>query len=276
MRTSTGWKVVSYIILALLLIWTIFPFYWMAITSLKPNKEMYTAEPTLWPTQFVLDHYRELFTSKGFPILLRNSSVIAAVTTGTSIVFGALAAYALTRLRFRGRRAAALGLILSYLVPTSVLFIPLFALLHAIGLNNTLRGLILADLTLTIPFCTWLFVGYFRTVPQELEEAALVDGCTPIGALLRVVLPLSAPAVAVVALFSFTLAWNEFLYAVVFTHSRETMPLTAGLANMRAEDIFFWGQMMGMSLLMSFPPVLLYFVAQRWIVGGLVVGAVKG
>lgn len=276
MRIGIGWKVLSYIILALLLIWTLSPFYWMAITSFKPNKEMYTAEPTLWPTQFVLDHYREIFVSKGFPLLLRNSSIIAAVTTSASIVFGTLAAYALTRLSFRGRRVAGLGLILSYLVPTSVLFIPLFALLHTIGLNNTLQGLILADLTLTIPFCTWLLVGYFQSIPRELEEAALVDGCTRVSALLRIVLPLSAPAVAVVALFSFTLAWNEFLYAVVFTHSRETMPLTAGLANMRAEDIFFWGQMMAMSLMMALPPVILYFVAQRWIIGGLVVGGVKG
>jgi multiple sugar transport system permease protein len=276
MKIGNGWKILSYVLLVALLIWTLFPFYWMAVTSFKPNKEMYTAEPTLWPSQFILDHYHDAFTRRDFPILLRNSCIIATVTTGASLAFGALAAYALTRLRFRGRRSAGLFLILSYLVPTSVIFIPLFALLRSIGLTNTLQGLILADLTLTVPFCTWLCVGYFQTVPAELEEAALVDGCTRVSALLRIVLPLSAPAIAVVALFSFTLSWNEFLYAVVFSQSTQAMPLTAGLANMRAQDIFFWGQMMAMSLMMAIPPVALYFVAQRWIIGGLVVGGVKG
>jgi multiple sugar transport system permease protein len=276
MKTNVGWKIVGVVVLALLLVWTLVPFYWMAITSFKPNKEMYTAEPTLWPTRFVLDHYYDIFVRKGFPLFLRNSAIITTVTTVASLAFGGLAAYALTRLNFLGRRMAGVGLIISYVVPASVIFIPLYNLLRSIGLVDTLLGLILADLTLTIPFCTWLLVGYFKTIPKELEEAALMDGCGRVGTLLRIIIPLSAPAVAVVALFSFTLAWNEFLYAVVFSGSKEVMPLTAGLASLRGEDILFWGDIMAMSLLMAIPPVALYLIAQRWVIGGLVIGGVKG
>src|SRR5690606_38657236 len=125
----------------------------------------------------------------------------------------------------RGRKFVGLGIVVTYLVPPTVLFIPLFSLLRAASLTNSLQGLILADMTLTIPFCTWLLVGYFQSMPKELEEAGLVDGCTRVGALIRIVMPLAAPAVAVVALFSFTLSWNEFLYAIVFAQSREVMPL---------------------------------------------------
>lgn len=276
MKIGRGWKLVGFIVLVVYLIWTIGPFYWMAITSFKSNKEIYSSEPTLWPRELVLDHYRDIVVRFNFFTHLRNSFIIAGTTTAAAFVIGTMAAYALTHLQFFGKRPAGLALVLSYLVPSVVLFVPLFSMLNSLELINTLRGLIVADLTLTVPFCTWLLVGYFRTVPKELEEAALVDGCTRIGALLRIILPLSAPALAVVALFSFTLAWNEFLYAVVFSHSVAVMPLTAALSGMQAQDIFFWGMMMAMSFLMAIPPVTLYIIAQRWIIGGLVIGGVKG
>lgn len=276
MKASLPWRTAAYIGLAVLLLWTLFPFYWMAITGFKTNREINSARPTLWPTQFTTEHVEVLFGRVGFPLHFRNSVVIASATTVISIILGVMGAYALTRLRFRGRRLIGLSIIITYLVPPSLLFIPLFALLRAIGQTNSLQGLVLADLTLTLPFCTWLMIGYFRTMPRELEEAALVDGCDRIGALVRIMIPLAAPAIAVVTLFAFTLSWNEFLYAVVFASSRESMPLTAALANLRSQDVFFWGQMMSMSLLTAIPPVILYFVAQRWIIGGLAVGGVKG
>jgi multiple sugar transport system permease protein len=276
MKRHLRWQIAAYISLALLLLWTLFPYYWMAITAFKTPAEIYSPTPTLLPVQWVLDNFTLLFERFRFPLLLRNSTFIATVTTVASIIFGALAAYALTRLHFRGRRLAAVSIIITYLVPPTVLFIPLFSLLKMLSMTNTLQGLIAADLTLTIPFCTWLTVGYFQSLPRELEEAALVDGCSRVETLFRIVMPLAAPAIAVVALFSFTLSWNEFLYAIVFAQSPEVMPLTAGLANMQAQDVTFWGQMMAMSLLTSIPPVVIYFAAQRWITSGLVVGAVKG
>jgi ABC-type glycerol-3-phosphate transport system permease component len=275
-KVSRGWKITGIVILLLYLVWTIGPFYWMVITSFKTNQEIYATQPTLWPNQFVFDHYRDIIIRFNFFLHLRNSIIVAVVTTLIAFVAGTIAAYALTRLNFFGKRPTGLALILSYLVPSSVLFIPLFALLNLIKLVNTLPGLIAADLTLTVPFCTWLLIGYFRTIPSELEDAARVDGCSRVGALIRIVLPLSAPALSVIALFSFTLAWNEFLYAIVLSHSITVMPLTAALSGMQAQDVFFWGLMMAMSVLMAIPPVLIYIAAQRWIIGGLVIGGVKG
>lgn len=276
MKISRGWKIAGYVILGLYLFWAVAPFYWMAVISLKTNKEIYTAVPTLWPTQVVFDHYRDIILRYNFLLHLRNSLIVATTTTVTAFVVGTMGAYALTRLHFWGRRPAGLALILSYLVPSSVLFIPLFSLLNSMELVNTLPGLILADLTLVVPFCSWLLVGYFRTIPIELEEAARVDGASRVGVLIRIVLPLSVPALSVVSLFSFTLSWNEFLYAVVFSYTAPVMPLTAALSGMQARDIFYWGAMMAMSFLMAIPPVLIYVAAQRWIIGGLVIGGVKG
>ena len=276
MKVRGGWRAAAYVIQALYLVWTIVPFYWMAVSSVKPNREMYTPTPTLWPTRVTWEHYRAVFVDKAFFLHLRNSSIISLTTTLISFVVGAGAAYALARLQFVGRRVFAVSLVLSYLVPNSVLFIPVFALLDSMGLTDTLQGLILANLTMTVPFCAWLLLGYFQTVPRELEDAALVDGCSRVQAFLRVIIPLSLPALAVVALWSFTLAWNEFLYAVTISHSDSSMPLTAALGDMQAEDVFFWGKMMAMSLLMAIPPVAIYFIGQRWVIGGLVMGGLKG
>ena len=165
---------------------------------------------------------------------------------------------------------------MSYLVPPSLLFIPLFAVLATLSLIDTHQGLILTYLGFSVPFCTWLLMGYFRTVPLELEEAALVDGCSRLGTLVRIILPMSLPALAVVAFFSFTQSWNEFLYANVFVNSVEVRTITTGLTLFIVEDVFFWGPMMGASFLSSLPPVLLYLVFQRWVVKGLTLGGVKG
>jgi ABC-type glycerol-3-phosphate transport system permease component len=191
-------------------------------------------------------------------------------------VFGALGAYAIARLRFPGRTVIARGLVFTYLVPSSLLFIPLFYLFSEFNLIDTHLGLILAYLSFAVPFCTWLLLGYFKSVPLELEEAALVDGCTRLGALIRIVIPVSLPALAVVTFFSFTLSWNEFLYAIVFTNTNTARPLTAGLSNFIIEDVFFWGPIMAATFLSSLPPIFIYLVFQRWVVKGLTLGAVKG
>jgi multiple sugar transport system permease protein len=252
------------------------PFYWMVATSLKRDKEIYGFDATLIPRQPNLDSYRRLFAQTPFVLYLRNSTIIAVSTTVASLVLGCLGAYALARLRFRGRAVIARGLIFTYLVPQSLLFIPLFAVMSALALTDTLKGLTLAYLGFTLPFCTWLLLGYFRSVPLELEEAALVDGCSRLGALVRIILPMSLPALAVVAFFSFTQAWNEFLYANVFVNSVEARTITMGLTLFVVEDVFFWGPMMAAACLATVPPVLVYLVFQRWVVKGLTLGAVKG
>jgi multiple sugar transport system permease protein len=263
-------------LLVVLLAWTLVPFYWMIATSLKHDKEIYGYEATLVPRQPTLDAYRRLFATTPFVKYVRNSTIIAVATTLTSLVFGCLGAYAIARLRFPGRALLARGLVVTYLVPPSLLFIPLFAVMTAFRLVDTHEGLILAYLGFTVPFATWLLMGYFRSVPLELEESALVDGCTRLQSLVRIILPMSLPALAVVAFFSFTQAWNEFLYANVFVNSVEVRTITTGLSLFIIEDVFFWGPMMGASFLSTIPPVLIYLVFQRWVVKGLTLGAVKG
>ena len=276
MRRSKRQTALIIAIMAILLVWTMFPFYWMLVTSIKINNEIYSATPSLWPRTFTTLHWEELFNRTPFLIHFRNSLIISGTTTMLSMAIGSLAAYAIARLQFRGRSLLARSLIYSYLVPPAVLFIPLFQLLGTLNLLNSMHGLIASYLTFTVPFCTWLLVGYFKTVPVELEEAALVDGCTPVNTLLRITLPLSAPAMVVVALFSFTLSWNEFLYALTFTTDRNVQPVTAGLTGMAVEDIFFWGRMMAAATIGSLPPIILYTAAQRYVVRGLTLGAVKG
>ena len=269
-------KWVGNTLLVVMLLWTLMPFYWMVATSLKKDKEIYGFEATLVPRQPNLDAYRRLFAQTPFVLYLRNSTIIAVSTTVASLVLGCLGAYALARLRFRGRAVIARGLIFTYLVPQSLLFIPLFAVMSTLALTDTLKGLTLAYLGFTLPFCTWLLLGYFRSVPLELEEAALVDGCSRLGALVRIILPMSLPALAVVAFFSFTQAWNEFLYANVFVNSVEARTITMGLTLFVVEDVFFWGPMMAAACLATVPPVAVYLVFQRWVVKGLTLGAVKG
>jgi len=275
-RTRRSLQWVGNTLLALMLVWTLVPFYWMIATSLKKDREIYGFEATLIPHQPTLANYARLFAKTPFILYLRNSTIIAVGTTIASLVFGTLGAYALARLRFPGRKVIARGLVFTYLVPPALLFIPLFAVMSTLRLVDTHQGLILTYLSFSVPFCTWLLMGYFRSVPLELEEAALVDGCTRLGSLVRVILPMSLPALAVVAFFSFTQSWNEFLYANVFVNSVEVRTITTGLTLFVVEDVFFWGPMMGASFLSALPPLVLYLIFQRWVVKGLTLGAVKG
>ena len=275
-RTRRLLKWVGNGLLVIMLVWTLVPFYWMIATSLKKDKEIYGYEATLIPRRPTLDAYRRLFAQTPFVKYMRNSTIIAVSTTLASLVLGCLGAYALARLRFPGRAIIARGLIFTYLVPPALLFIPLFTVLSTLSLIDTREGLILAYLGFTVPFSTWLLLGYFRSVPLELEEAALVDGCSRLSALVRIILPMSLPALAVVAFFSFTLAWSEFLYANVFVNSTDARTITTGLTLFIVEDVFFWGPMMGASCLATLPPIVVYLVFQRWVVKGLTLGAVKG
>jgi ABC-type glycerol-3-phosphate transport system permease component len=263
-------------VLVLMLLWTAIPFYWMIVTSLKHDKEIYGYEATLIPQRPTLDNYVTVFRTTPYLLYLRNSMAVAVGSTVLSMVIAVLGAYAIARLNFPGRALLARSLVFTYLVPTSLLFIPMFAMMSVLRLTDSLHGLMIAYLGFDVPFCTWLLMGYFKSVPVELEEAARVDGCNRVGALLRVVLPMSLPALVVVTFFSFTHAWNEFLYAHVFTSTTSARTVTTGLVNFMSQDVFFWGPLMASTVMSALPPVLMFLVFQRWVVKGLTLGGVKG
>ena len=269
-------ELLAYLVLLVLMIWTLGPLYWMVTTSIKTNAEVYGTTATLWPRQPTLQNYRVLFTRTPFAVYFQNSALIALGTTFITVLASALGAYALVRLRFPGRRLLARVLVYSYLVPQSLLFIPLFTILVNAGLSNTRTGLVLTYLGFTVPFCTWLLMGYFLSVPVELEEAGLVDGCSRLGVLFRIVMPVTLPALAVTAFFSFTLSWNEYLYASVFVSDVNAKTIPTGIPSFIVEDVFFWGPMMASTVLSVIPPLVVYFLFQRWLITGLTLGAVKG
>jgi multiple sugar transport system permease protein len=269
-------KGVGNVLLLLMLLWTAIPFYWMVATSLKPSKEIYGYDATLIPQNPTLANYATILWDTPYMLFLRNSVTVAVASTLLSIIAATLGAYAIARLNFPGRALMARGLVVTYLVPGSLLFIPLFAMFSALRLTDSLTGLTLAYLGADVPFCTWLLLGYFRSVPVELEEAALVDGCNRISALIRIVLPLALPAIVVVIFFSFTRAWNEFLYAHVFTSTNQARTITTGLANFMNEDVFFWGPLMASTIISAILPVAMFLILQRGVVQGLTLGGVKG
>ncbi len=300
-----GWMVAAYVGLAVFTVWTLIPFYWMLVASVRTNKQIYQ-DLSLYPTSIFCGNYVKLLTGEvltqvtdnrcgrllevilnfgpytgPFVTWVQNSAVIALGTTALSVFVGILAAYAIARLRFHGTGTVARVLVFTYLIPSSLLFIPLFQMVSPMIQSMPdprlqILPLMLTYLTFTVPFCTWLLIGYFRTIPIELEEAAMIDGCSRLGALVRVTLPLVGPAIAVVALFSFTLSWNEFLYALVFISGQSARTATVGLNSLISVDVFFWGEMMGGAVLTSVPPVVIYILAQRLVVSGLAAGGVKG
>jgi ABC-type glycerol-3-phosphate transport system permease component len=279
LRASTQRRVLHGVgngVLALMVLWTAIPFYWMIATSLKHDKEIYGYEATLIPEQPTLANYATVFRETPYMLYLRNSVAVAVGSTILSMIIAVLGAYAIARLDFPGRALLARGLVFTYLVPTSLLFIPMFAMMSMLRLTDSLYGLTIAYLGFDVPFCTWLLMGYFKSVPVELEEAARVDGCNRVSALVRIVLPMSLPALVVVTFFSFTHAWNEFLYAHVFTSTTNARTVTTGLVNFMSQDVFFWGPLMASTVMSALPPVLMFLVFQRWVVKGLTLGGVKG
>lgn len=264
-------------VLGLLLfgIWTILPLYWIIATAIKPDLLIYR-EPSLIPSQITGDHFGFVLTRTPFLTYIKNSLLVTIVTTSLAMIIGTLAAYAIVRLVFRGREFFARAAVVTYLVPGSLLFIPMFQVIYSIGLIDNIVGLMVTYLTFTVPFATWMMIGYFRNVPSELEDAALVDGCSRLQALIRIMVPIALPALAVVALFAFTLSWNEFLYALVFIGSDSQKTLTVGLIGLVRGDTFPWGPLMAAALMGAIPPTLVYIVSQRWVVSGLAAGSVKG
>lgn len=264
-----------YLTLALYVVVVTFPFYFMFLTALRSQKDVYNKQAMLVPVNLIPDNFVSVLTSSNMPIWLTNSILVGAASALISVVIGIFAAYSLARLKFRGRALLARSVLFTYLIPGSLLFIPIYITISNIGLLNTPWALILTYQTFNVPFCTWMLLGYFRTIPVELEDAARIDGCSRLGVLGRIVLPLSAPGIVTALIFSFTNAWNEFLYAVVLTQRSELRTVPVGLYSFQIADILMWGQIMAAAIIATLPVLVLYMLVQRFVVQGLTAGAVK-
>jgi len=272
-RLQTG---LAYGTLGFLLLLVLFPFYWMAITSFKTEDQMRSLVSMFWPSPFALENYVQLVTKTDFLSWFGNSAIVAVSSTLAATAIGTLGAYALARLKFLGRAFMSSAVLITYLVPPSILFIPLYAQIRTFGLSDSLAGLIAAYPSFTVPFVTWLLMGYFESIPIELEEAAMIDGSTRFGAFRRIILPLSAPGVLAAALYAFTQAWNEFLYALVFITNVKLRTLPVGLSSFITGDVYGWGYLMAGAVLTTLPVIAVYIYLQKYMVEGLTAGSVKG
>ncbi len=272
MTRGSRWAAVA---IGLLVLGSAFPFYWAIVSSFTPEARLFEA-PSLLPRTLVLDHYRALFTERNFWVPIRNSLVVAGATTAFCVVVGGLCAYALARLRFRGK-GPLLGLILAVSVfPQISLVSPLYLVLRSVGLINTYPGLILPYLTFAMPLTVWLLVGFFRQLPAELEEAAIVDGAGRLRALREVIVPVALPGLATTAILTFVYSWNEFLFALSFTLGPERQTVPVAIALFRGMYQVPWGQILAAAIVATAPVALLVLAFQRRIVQGLTAGAVKG
>ena len=254
----------------------LFPFYWMTITSFKPNNELLSREGNpFWLQHPTFEHVHKLLFETAYPQWMWNTVLVSVVSTFVSLAASVFAAYAIERLRFSGAKQVGLAIFLAYLVPPSILFIPLASVVFQLGLFDTRLALILTYPTFLIPFCTWLLMGYFRSIPFELEECALIDGATRWQILVKIVLPLAVPGLISAGIFAFTLSWNEFIYALTFVSSSEIKTLPIGVVTELVEgDVYHWGSLMAGALFGSLPVAFIYSFFVEYYVSGMT-GSIK-
>jgi len=269
--------VIVYMPLAIMLFVLLFPFYWMATTTFKPDAELYNYEKfnPFWVTHPTFDHIKKLLFETSYPEWMLNTIIVSVTSTFLSLFCAVCAAYAIERLRYTGSQYVGLAIFLAYLVPPSILFIPLATMVFQLGMFDSIWALILTYPTFLIPFCTWLLMGYFRSIPYELEECALIDGATRLQILVKITLPLAVPGLISAGIFAFTLSWNEFIYALTFISSSENKTIPVGAITELVEgDVYHWGSLMAAALLGSVPVVILYSFFVEHYVSSLT-GAVK-
>lgn len=269
--------VVLWIPLLIFLFVLLFPFYWMGLTTFKPNSELlnYRDNNPLWVMKPTFDNIRKLLFDTPYPEWLLTTMVVAVVATALSLFASVLAAYAIERLRFKGAQGVGMAIFLAYLVPPSILFIPLATMIYNLGLYDSMWALILTYPTFLIPFCTWLLIGYFKSIPFELEECALIDGASRVQILIKIVLPLAVPGLISAGIFAFTLSWNEFIYALAFISSSENKTVPVGVLTELVEgDVYHWGSLMAGALFGSLPVAILYSFFVDYYVASMT-GAVK-
>jgi multiple sugar transport system permease protein len=254
----------------------LFPFYWMAITAFKPNTELLSGGSNpFWIVEPTLAHFKKLLFDTAYPEWLFNTMLVAVLATFISLFAAVFAAYAIERLRFKGSRWTGMAIFLAYLIPPSILFIPLAIVLQNFGLFNTRWALVFTYPTFLIPFCTWLLMGYFRSIPYELEECALIDGASRWQILVKIILPLAVPGLISAGIFAFTLSWNEFIYALTFVSDSEIKTVPVAVVTELVEgDVYHWGPLMAGALLGSLPVAIFYSFFVEYYVAGMT-GAVK-
>jgi ABC-type glycerol-3-phosphate transport system permease component len=262
--------------ITLTLVVSLVPFVWMAISSVTSTRELYSVPPHWLPHAPTLDHYRTVLWASNIPRYFLNSVVISLGSTAIALVLAVFASYGFARFRFRGRRAAQAFVLVGQLLPTAAIVVPLFVILQTLGLVNTYLGLILVYTILTLPLAVWMLTSYFRAIPVELEEAAIMDGASRFAILFRITLPLSLPGIVAVVVYAFVTTWNEFIFALVFAQDASVKTLPIGIAEFMGEFTTDWGAVMAASLIMTLPIVIAFLLLQRLFVGGLAAGAIKG
>jgi multiple sugar transport system permease protein len=266
----------AYAVLVVIAVFAVFPLLWMAFSSLKRSHDLYRFPPTWFTKSLNLGFYRRVLDGTPFKQWVLNSLIVSLTSTLIVVIFAAMAAYGLVRGRYRGRNAMSHATLIAYVFPTILLVIPLFVVISKLDLANSYTGLIIVYVAFNFPFCTWLMISYFRTLPLEIEEAGKVDGLTNFGVLVRLVIPLSGPGLATTAIFGFINSWNEFLLAFVILGGGNKRTLPVGVYSYVGSEVADWGPLMAATTMTILPTLVLFLIAQRRIVGGLTGGAVKG
>jgi multiple sugar transport system permease protein len=265
-----------WILIVLVIAVVSFPLLWMASSSLKPPTELFKSPPSIFPKNISFEWYREAFSNATVVRYFMNSFIIAVSTMMINIVFGTLGAYSLARFQYRGRKLIIVGVLSAYCIPPIMLMIPLYRVIAGMGLNSSYMGVILGHVTFTYPFCLWLLISFFRGIPKEIEEAAVMDGASPFTVFYRIILPLCVPGVLSTGIMAFILSWNEYLLSSVLVSSDRMKTLTVGLANYASSVEINWGVIMALGTATTIPIIILFSAIQNYFVEGMTAGAVKG
>jgi multiple sugar transport system permease protein len=280
LKRSRRWALISsYFFLILFAIFFLMPPYYMVVTSLKTNAEVahMTTNPWFIANGVTLEHFRTLLGATDFLIYFKNSAIVTVCVVAITMVVSVLAAFSLGRMKFWGSGMLATGIFLTYLVPDTLLFIPLFQLVRGLDLLNSYWGLVLVYPTLTVPFCTWIMIGYFASIPKELDEAAMIDGANHMQMLLKIFIPVAMPGIIAAMIFAFTVSWAAFVYPMAFLYSSDQQVLTVGtVTSLIRADVYQWGMLMAGALLAAAPPLIIYAFLMDYYIAGLTAGATKG
>jgi ABC-type glycerol-3-phosphate transport system permease component len=267
---------ITYSVLVIAVMIIVFPVFWMASSSLKPAGELFARNMTLLPVNWSLENYYNVWVQTPFPTFFWNSFKVAAISTFCAVAVSVYAAYAIARVRFKGRYLYGIALLITQMFPHILIVIPLFLIVRKLGLLNTHLALILAYTAFSLPFSIWMLRGFFEAIPEDLEDAAAIDGAGMLATFHKVILPLAGPGIAAVAMFSFIRSWNEFLFALIFLQSKELFTMPIGLASFQEEYTFRWDLIMAGASIITLPVLLFFLLMQKFIVQGLLGGAVKG
>jgi len=276
MRRSLSARILLYAAVVLTCAVLVFPIYWLVVTALATPAELRALPPTFWPSEPRWGVFGEIIQQRPILLWLGNSILAATGAVTLSMLVSVLAGYSLSRFKVRGGQSLGLFILTAKMLPATLLVIPLFGIFRMTGMIGSLWSVILAHATLIVPFTTWMLKGYFDTIPRELEQAAMVDGCSPLGAMVRVILPVSAPGLAATALYGFVLSWSDYAYARTFlTNAQTNWTANLGLTTMKGEYVSNWADISAASLIVALPVLLIYLFLERYLVGGLTAGAEK-